>query len=196
MANVSPKVVFGMPFLILSGVNINFFGRELRWKIYTTKKALLTTRHIELVSKKEFTAVAFNPESETFIIYVASLSSDMSPSSSPFELNIHPFCRPQISDLIAKMTLIKVPAKYLNFADVFSLDLASKIFEHTGINDYIIELVNGQQLLYGSIYNPRPMELETLKAYIETNLVNRFFKPSKSLAGAPILFNQKSDDYL
>ena len=40
------------------------------------------------------------------------------------------------------------------------------------------------------------MELETLKAYIETNLANGFIRPSKLPAGAPILFNRKSDDSL
>ena len=37
------------------------------------------------------------------------------------------------------------------------------------------------------------MELETLKAYIETNLANRFIRPSNSPANAPILFDRKSD---
>ena len=40
------------------------------------------------------------------------------------------------------------------------------------------------------------MELETLKAYIETNLANRFIKPSKSPTGARILFDRKSDGSL
>ena len=40
------------------------------------------------------------------------------------------------------------------------------------------------------------MELDTLKAYIETNLANEFIKPSKLPAGAPILFDQKSDSSL
>ena len=40
------------------------------------------------------------------------------------------------------------------------------------------------------------MELETLKTYIETNLANRFIRPSKSPAGAPILFYRKSDGSL
>ena len=39
------------------------------------------------------------------------------------------------------------------------------------------------------------MELETLKTYIKTNLANGFIKPSKSSAGAPIPFNQKSDGF-
>ena len=40
------------------------------------------------------------------------------------------------------------------------------------------------------------MELETLKAYIKTNLANRFIRLSKSPANAPILFDKKSDDSL
>ena len=36
----------------------------------------------------------------------------------------------------------------------------------------------------------------TLKTYIKTHLKTRFIRPSKSPAGAPILFNKKSDDSL
>ena len=46
------------------------------------------------------------------------------------------------------------------------------------------------------MYSLRPVELETLKAYIETNLANGFIRLSKSPAGAPILFDQKSDGFL
>ena len=53
MANVSPEVVLGMPFLTLSGADVDFLDRELRWRIYTTEEALPTTRHVELVGKKE-----------------------------------------------------------------------------------------------------------------------------------------------
>ena len=40
------------------------------------------------------------------------------------------------------MTLTKVSNKYVNFADVFFPDLASKLPEHTEINDYAIKLVD------------------------------------------------------
>ena len=40
------------------------------------------------------------------------------------------------------------------------------------------------------------MESETLKTYIETNLANGFIRLSKSSAGAPILFDRKSDGSL
>ena len=89
-----------------------------------------------------------------------------------------------------------VSAEYIYFADVFSPDLASEFPEHTEINNHAIELVDSQQPLYGPIYSLGPVELETLKAYIETNLANGFIRPSKSPAGAPILFDRKSDGSL
>ena len=52
-------------------------------------------RRVKLVGKKEFAAVALDPESETFVEHVASLSSDASPSSSPLGLDAHPAHRPQ-----------------------------------------------------------------------------------------------------
>ena len=153
------------------------------------------------MGKKEFAAAALDPESETFVVHVASLSSDASPSSSPLDVpvasfDVHPSRRPQISGLIAEEAPTKVPAKYSDFADVFSPNLASKLPKHTKINDHTIELVEGQQPPYGPIYSLGPVELETLKAYIETNLANGFIRPSKSPAGAPILFDRKSDGSL
>ena len=56
MANVSPKVVLGMPFLTLSSADVVFFGWKLWWRTYTAIKTLLTTRYVKLVSKKEFAA--------------------------------------------------------------------------------------------------------------------------------------------
>ncbi len=40
------------------------------------------------------------------------------------------------------------------------------------------------------------MKLETLKAYIETHLKTGFIRPSKSPAGAPILFDKKPNSSL
>ena len=65
--------------------------------------------------------------------------------------------------------------------------------ENTRMNKHAIELEEGKQLLFGPIYSLGPVELETLKTYIKTNLVNGFIWPSKSPARAPILFNRKPD---
>ena len=60
---------------------------------------------------------------------------------------------------------MKVSAEYGDFANVFSLDLASKLPKHTGINDYSIAPVDA----------------------------SGFIRPSKSPADTPILFNRKSN---
>ena len=158
------------------------------------------------MGKKEFAAAALNPEHKTYVVYVASLNvhlfqrpqiSGLIAEEAPVaSFNIHPFRKPQISGLIAREALMKVSAEYSDFADVFSPDLASELPEHTRINDYAIKLVDGQQPLYRSIYGLGSVELETLKAYIETNLANEFIRPSKSPAGALILFDRKSDSSL
>ena len=189
VANVSPEVVLGMPFLTLSGADIDFSGRELRWRTYTTKEVLPTTRRVELVGKKEFAAAALDPEHETYVVHVASLSSAPLVAS----LDVHPSRRPQISGLIAEEAPTKVPAEYSDFADVIFPDLATELPEHTEINTHAIDLEEGKQPPYGPIYSLRPVELETLKTYIETNLANGFIRPSKSPAGAPILFDKKPD---
>ena len=183
VANISLEVVFQMLFYTLSDADIDVLGRKLQWKTYITKETFPTTRRVKLVEKKEFATAALDLKHETFVIYVASLSF------TPLDARL------QISSLIAKEAPTKISAQYLNFADIFSLDLASELPKHIGINDHAIELVNGQQPTYGPIYSLGTVELKTLKAYIETNLANSFIKSSKSPAGAPILFDQKSDGF-
>ena len=175
MANISPEVVLGMLYLTLNYADIDFLGRELWWETYSTKEALPTIRRIKLVGNKEFTAAALDLEHETYIVYIGLVRFNASPSSSPLKLDVHPSRRPQVSGLIAEEALTKVPAEYSDFADVFSLDLVSKLPENTEINYHAIELVDGQQPPYRPIYSLEPMEPETLKAYIETNLANGFY---------------------
>ena len=196
VANVSLEIVFGMLFFTLSGVDVDFSDWELQWRTYTTEKAFPTTRCIELVDKKKFTAAALDPEHETYIVHVASLSFTPLVSLGFTLLDVHLSRRPQIFGLITKEASTKVFAEYSDFTDVFSSDLTFELSKHTEINNYAIELVNSQQPLYRPIYSLRPVELETLKAYIETNLANGFIRLSKFLASALILFDQKSDSSL
>ena len=126
MGNISLKIVSEMPFFILSGANIDFLGRKLLWRTYTTKKTLSTTRRVELVGKKEFAAAALNLEHETYVVHVGLVNSDALPSS--FLLNVHPSRKFQIAGLIVKETLTKVSAKYSDFVNVFLPNLASKLF--------------------------------------------------------------------
>ncbi len=71
-----------------------------------------------------------------------------------------------------------------------------ELLKNTGINEHIIELIDGKQWSYRPIYALSPVELETLKIYIETHLKTGFIRLFKSLADAPILFDKKSDGSL
>ena len=84
------------------------------------------------------------------------------------EEGVHPSRRPQRTSLIAEETPTKVPVEYADFANVFSPDLASELPEHTGINDYAIELVDA----------------------------DGFIRPSKLPTGSPILFDRKTNGSL
>ena len=99
----------------------------------------------------------------------------------------------QIAALNQKEAPTEVPAKYSDFSNVFSAKEALILPEQTEFNEHAIKLEEGKQPPYGPIYSLRPVELETLKTYIENHLKTGFIQPFKSLAGAPILFDKKPD---
>ena len=107
---------------------------------------------------------------------------------------IHPAKEAQMALLVAEE--VKISTKYSDFSDVFLEEKASILPEATELNQHVIELQKGQQLLYGPIYSLGPVELKTLKTYIETNLANGFIRPLKSPAVALILFVRKPDGSL
>ncbi len=93
---------------------------------------------------------------------------------------IHPSRAPQVLEDTTLAALqwdkssIEIPAEYSDYADVFSSDLAMELPENTEMNEHTIELIEGKQPPYGPIYALSPVELETLKTYIETRLKTGF----------------------
>ncbi len=79
---------------------------------------------------------------------------------------------------------------YNDFEYVFSTENAGHQSFHKD-HDHAIDLIDGKQPLYGPIYSLSENELLILQTYIANNLANRFIRPSKFLAGAPILFVPK-----
>ena len=163
VANVSPEVVLRIPFLTLSGADVDFLDWDLRWRIYTTEEALPTTKCVELVGKKEFAAAAFDSEHETFVIYIASLN---------LVLGIHPDREAQIASLLTEE--VKILDKYSDFTNVFLEEKTLILSKRTKLNKHAINLKDGKQPLYGPIYSLGLVELETLKIYIETYLKTGF----------------------
>ena len=68
-----------------------------------------------------------------------------------------------------------------------------ELLKNTRMNEHIIKLEEDKQPPFRPIFSLGPLELETLKTYIETNLANGFIQSSKSSAKALILFNRKPD---
>ena len=196
LADIGVEMVLRMSFLTFSNVDIKFAEKELTWRSYTVAEALPTTRRVELINKKEFAKVALDENSETFVVHVATLEVP--------KITIHPSQTAQIlgsnavqiAALKQNKASIEVPTKYSDFSDVFLETEALVLPERIDLNEHAIELEGDKQPPYRPIYSPGPVELETLKAYIKTNLKTEFIRPSKFPASAPILFDKKPDDSL
>ena len=185
MADTKFEVILGMPFLKISNADVSFGEGTLTWKTYTTNEALPTTEQVQIIDKKDFVIAALDADNETFVVHVAFREREGMP--------VHSERQAQVGALLFNKAPTEVPAEYSDYSDVFSAEHAAELPENTGMNEHAIELEEGKQPPFGPIYSLGPVELETLKTYIETNLANGFIRPSKSPAGAPILFDRKPD---
>lgn len=88
----------------------------------------------------------------------------------------------QIALLVAKKMII--PAKYLDFTNVFSKELVTESSKHFDIIKFLINLESNKQPPYGSIYRLGLVELKIFKTYIVINLANGFIWQLKVLAKA------------
>ena len=183
LSDTSIDVVLGMSFLSLSNTDIQFDTWNLTWRIYSTIEALPTTRQVELIDKHEFARAALNENFEIFVVHGAAQEA--------LELAIHPSRAPLLAVLQKNKALTKIPLEYVDYVDVFFLDLVMELSKNTGINEYTIKLIEGKQPPYRYIYSLGPVELDTLKACIKTHLKTGFIRPSKSPIGTPIFFDKK-----
>ena len=109
---------------------------------------------------------------------------------------VHSKRQAQVGALLFDAASTEVPVEYSDYNNIFSAENIVELPENTGINKHAIKLEEGKQPPFGPIYSLGPVKLETLKTYIKTNLANGFIRPSKSPAGAPILFDRKPDGSL
>ena len=101
--------------------------------------------------------------------------------------------RAQVGALTFNKAPTEVLAEYSDYSNIFSSENVVELPKNTGMNKHAIKLEEDKQPLSEPIYSLGPVESETLKTYIKTNLVNGFIRPFKSPVGAPILFDQKLD---
>jgi hypothetical protein len=85
----------------------------------------------------------------------------------------------------------RIPTEYHEYLSVFNRDAADALPPHRSF-DHAIDLKEGEEPPWGPIYALSPTELKALKEYLEEMLRTGKIRPSKSPAGAPILFVPKS----
>ena len=107
-------------------------------------------------------------------------------------MQVHSKKQAHVRALLFDKTSTKVLAEYSNYNDIFLLENTAEFPENIGINKHAIKLKKNKQSSFGPIYSLEPIELETLKTYIKTNLANGFIWSSKFFAGVSIFFNKKS----
>ena len=93
--------------------------------------------------------------------------------TSLLTMAIHPARKAQIALLVTKE--VKISTKYSDFSDVFLKKKTLILLEVTELNQYAIELQEGQQLLYRPIYSLGLVELETLKLTSKFTLLTTSF---------------------
>ena len=183
----------------LSNADILFGERWLTWKSYTTNKALPTPKQVHLVDLKEFVIAALDADSKLYVVHVAIREQEQMAMNPDSKAQIKAQSRAQIQDkaqvgaLLFNKAPIEVLAEYLDYSNVFLAENAAELSENTRMNEYAIKLEEAKQPSFGAIYSLGPVELETLKIYIKTNLANGFICLSKSPTGAFILFDRKLD---
>ena len=77
VANTILKIILKMLFFTLNNANIQFVEKKLIWRFYTTAKALLTTKWVKLIDKKEFAKTMLDKDSKTLVIYVVALETPL-----------------------------------------------------------------------------------------------------------------------
>ena len=210
VANTKFEVVPMRPFLKISNTNVAFGEETLTWKSYTTKEAIPTTEPVQLVDPKEFVIAALDTDSKTFVMHVTIREREemaMDPGrKAQIETQIEAQSRAQsgaqtkdkaqVRAILFDKASTEVLAEYYDYNDVFLAENAAELPENTRMNEHAIELKEGKQPPVRPIHSLGPVELETLKTYIETNLANGFIRLSKSPVEAPILFDRKPDKNL
>jgi len=95
-----------------------------------------------------------------------------------------------------KVTIIdRVPDQYHDYADLFRPSTAEKLAPRRTF-DHVIDLKPDTQPPWGPIYPLSQKQLEALRKYLDDMLKQGKISPSKSPAGAPILFVPKPDGRL
>jgi len=163
-------IILGLPWLRATNPIMDWQARTWTYREATKVEIMHPSRAVKKILKGN----------AAFIITKATKDDDNRPS------------------FYLRATLAKpeeLPAYLREYADVFSEKEANILPEHAN-HDHGIDLEPGMDPPHRPIYNLSEKELGVLRNYIEEALAKGWIRPSKSPAGAPILFVPKKDGTL
>jgi hypothetical protein len=169
-------VILGMAWLKKQNPDINWDSGVWHWRTRTEAE----DRPICLVSAAAFVATMHAERTQGYEFHFTDLDLDRDTAGDVLMAT-----GPEPTD----------PDAYKAYVRVFS-EADSESMPNHGPQDLAIELLDGKQSLWGPIYNLSEKELATLRDYLETQLKRGWIRPSKSPAGAPVLFVPKKDGTL
>ena len=175
------EVILKILFMKLSNADVLFNEKTLMRKTYIINKALTTMKQVQIIGKKNFVIAVIDADIKTFVIYMAIWEEEKMP--------VHSQKQAQVKVLIFDKAPTVILAEYSHYSNFFLVEYATKLLEHTGINNYTIKLENSKQLFFGPIYSLGLIKLEILKTFIIINLANNFIWSFKSLTGVAMLFD-------
>ena len=192
--SINEDLIFGMPWLELATPKVEWKRHTIEWSLEDAT-LLPTTRRIETIEGEPMVEDLLAGDSAAYVLYVR-----MSREHDEDLESVHKTRKVQISAALQeeetrKEQEVEIPKEWQHIEEPFKKDLAYELPEH-GPSDHAIDLEEGAQPPYGPIYSLSESELKVLRAYIEKHLANGFIRPSKSPAGAPILFVKKKDGSL
>lgn len=164
-----------MLFQTVSNTNLSFLEQKLTQKFYIVVEVLPITKIVQFINMKNFAKAIYNEELKTFVVYIIALEALLVEMIIQSSQNTQITCSNpiQIAALKYNKALIKIPAKYSEFLDIFSEKNVLMLSKWIDFNQQVIQLEKSKQPPYGTIYSLAPIELETLKIYIKTHLKTR-----------------------
>jgi hypothetical protein len=172
------QMILGLPWLRQYNPTIDWTCKAILPNVSTTNESTInTTALLHLLTETTHDIVQTNVRDETNLaMTILAITDD--------------------NQLRAQDVPMLLPPDYKDFAIVFSETEANKLPPHRPGVDHRIELREGCRPPFGPLYNLSEQELGTLKTYIDDMLQLGFIVPSKSEAGAPILFVRKKSGEL
>lgn len=116
LVDINMEVGLRMLFLVFSNADFHLGVEKLICKSYIVAEALSTTSWVKLINKTKFAKTALDKNFKTFVVYMEILKAKAS---------IQQLRTVQIAALHWDKAPTKIPSKYSDFANVFSLDLAT-----------------------------------------------------------------------